>query len=70
MDLSQIEAGRIALTEAAFDLRLIAGDVTRLGASKAEAKAVDVVLRYSPRLPRRAMGHAALRPPDPAATAG
>ena len=56
LDLAKIEAGRMAIEPAAFDLRLSAEDVAALLAPKAEAKGIDLVLRYSPRLPRRVVG--------------
>ena len=56
LDLARIEAGEVHLVSAPFDLRLALEDVVELLAPKADAKGIDLVLRYSCRLPRRAVG--------------
>jgi len=56
-DLSTINAGGRFLSNA-FDLRLVAEDAVQLPEPAAQVKGLDLILRYSPRLPRRAIGDA------------
>ncbi len=56
LDLSNIETGRLSLEQGTFDIRLAAEDVVDLLTPKADNKGIDLVLRYSPDLPRRGVG--------------
>jgi PAS domain S-box-containing protein len=58
LDLSCIEAGRLTLEPAPFDLLRIVEDVTELMHARAEDRGLDLVLRWTPKAPRRLIGDA------------
>jgi signal transduction histidine kinase/CheY-like chemotaxis protein len=59
LDFSKMEAGRLQIESAGFDLRLVMEEVNALLAHRSEAKALDLLLQYSPGLPRHFVGDAA-----------
>ncbi len=58
LDFSKIEAGRLELEPIAFDLEIAAHDVTRLLATKAEEKGLELILHYAPECPRHLVADA------------
>lgn len=56
LDISKIEAGRIALDETDFDLRALLGDIGALMSLQAEMKGLALCSDFSPDLPRRIRG--------------
>jgi len=52
LDFSKIEAGRLDVEAIPFDLRLLVEEVGGLVALKAEEKGLDLIVRYSPGMPR------------------
>ena len=58
LDLSRIEAGKLVLHEAGFDLRLLIADVLLLLAPAAREKGLDYVSHLEPALPERVRGDA------------
>ncbi|WP_371170245.1 response regulator [Aliiroseovarius sp. 2305UL8-7] len=52
LNFSKIEAGKMELEEAPFDLQSAIEDVVTLLSAKASEKSVEVALRYDPTLPR------------------
>ena len=58
LDFSRIEAGRLAIDALPFDLVSMVDEVVALMAEKAEAKNLELVVRYAPGLPRRVVGDA------------
>lgn len=56
LDLSKVEAGKLALDPVAFDLRALVEDVAALLAARAEEKGLDLVIRFKPGLPERLIG--------------
>ena len=58
LDFSRIEAGKMTIEAAPFDLRLAAEEVTTLLAPAVQEKNLDMVLRYAPDAPARVIGDA------------
>jgi signal transduction histidine kinase/DNA-binding response OmpR family regulator len=56
LDISKMEAGMLSIEPIPFDLLVCAEDVLGMLASKAAEKELDLVLQYSPRMPRRFIG--------------
>jgi signal transduction histidine kinase/CheY-like chemotaxis protein len=56
LDVSKIEAGKMAVEPIPFDLRLAVEDMAELMASKAQEKELDLILRFSPDTPSRVVG--------------
>lgn len=58
LDFSRIEAGRLAIDCFPFDLSAAVDEVVALVGKKAEAKGVEIRVRYAPGVPRRVSGDA------------
>jgi signal transduction histidine kinase/CheY-like chemotaxis protein len=58
LDLARIDAGRMQLESAPFDLRDLVEDVATLLATRIERNLVDVAIRYNPALPDAIVGDA------------
>jgi signal transduction histidine kinase len=58
LDFSKIEAGKLTLEYLDFDLRLVIEEVDEMLATRAEVKALDLVLQYPSPLPCYFMGDA------------
>jgi signal transduction histidine kinase/CheY-like chemotaxis protein len=58
LDFSKVEAGRLTIENFAFDLRLVLEDVIEMLEPKAEDKGIDLILQYSPEVPRHFVGDA------------
>ncbi|HEX6896183.1 MAG TPA: ATP-binding protein, partial [Bryobacteraceae bacterium] len=58
LDFSKIEAGKMLIESSPFDLRLVIEEVNDMLASKAAEKNLDLILQYSPGLPRYFLGDA------------
>jgi signal transduction histidine kinase/DNA-binding response OmpR family regulator len=58
LDYSKMEAGKLHLEEAPFDLQVVAEDVIELLAHRALEKGVDLTLRYASSAPRHVVGDA------------
>jgi len=58
LDLSKLEAGKLALEPAPLDLRTLAEQVAELLAPGAFDKGLDLVVRYAPEAPRYLVGDA------------
>ncbi len=56
LDFSKVEAGKLTIESAAFDLQLVIEDVNEMLAPKAEEKNLDLILEYPSALPRRFIG--------------
>ncbi len=56
LDFSKIEAGRLDIEPIAFDLHSVATEVVDLLLPSAEAKALELVLRIDPAMPRYVIG--------------
>lgn len=56
LDYSKIEARQLELESVPFDLRNLVEEVASLGAAQVNNRPVEVVLHYSPELPRGAVG--------------
>ena len=56
LDFSKIEAGKFTLTPAPFDLQTAVEDVVSLASGRAREKALEIVVRYQPGLPRALVG--------------
>jgi two-component system, sensor histidine kinase and response regulator len=56
LDLSKMEAGKLSIEPIPFDLLVCAENVLGMLAPKAAEKELDLVLRYSTRMPRRFIG--------------
>jgi two-component system sensor histidine kinase/response regulator len=56
LDLSKIEAGKLELDQADFDLREVVEKSVSLFAARAHGKGIDVAFRAAPRLPLRLRG--------------
>ncbi len=56
LDFSRLEAGKLKFVSEPFDLREAIGDVVALLALRAQAKGVDLMVRYRPDLPTRFVG--------------
>ncbi len=52
LNFSKIEAGKIELDIAPFDLELVMEDIVTLLSTKAREKSVEMTLRYNPQLPK------------------
>jgi len=52
LDFSKIEAGKLNVEAIPFDLRLLVEEVGGVVALKAEEKGLDLIVRYSPGMPR------------------
>lgn len=59
LDLARIEAGRLLLEDAAFELAALATDVGQLLRPNAEAKGLELTVQLAPGLPPRVRGDAA-----------
>ncbi len=58
LDYSKIEAGKLLLDPIAFDLREVAEKVMQLASTNAQAKGLELILRYVPGTPRWLLGDA------------
>ena len=58
LDFSKIEAGKLAIESFPFDLRLVMEEVNEMLAPRAQDKLLDLVLEYSPLVPRHFVGDA------------
>jgi signal transduction histidine kinase/DNA-binding response OmpR family regulator len=58
LDFSKIEAGRLVIESFPFDLRVLIEEVAELLEPKAEDSGVDLIVEYSPGLPRHFLGDA------------
>jgi signal transduction histidine kinase/ligand-binding sensor domain-containing protein/DNA-binding response OmpR family regulator len=58
LDFSKIEAGKLVIEPSPFDLRLAIEEVDEMLAPKAEERKLDLVLEYSPAVPRHFIGDA------------
>lgn len=58
LDFSKIEAGKMVIESVPFDLRLVLEEVNEMLAPRAEDKSVDLVLEYTPTVPRHFIGDA------------
>jgi PAS domain S-box-containing protein len=58
LDLSKIEAGRLLLHPAVFDLRRMLEDVATLLAPRAFERGLEVIVRYDPKAPSQVSGDA------------
>ena len=58
LDFSKIEAGKMLIESSPFDLRLVIEEVNDMLASKAAEKKLDLILQYSPGVPRYFLGDA------------
>jgi signal transduction histidine kinase/DNA-binding response OmpR family regulator len=58
LDFSKIEAGKVLMETVAFDLRLLIEEVAEMLEPRAEENGLDLVLQYSPGLPRHFLGDA------------
>jgi signal transduction histidine kinase/CheY-like chemotaxis protein len=58
LDFSKIEAGKMAIELTPFDLRLVIEEVNEMLAPKAEDRQLDLVLQYTPSMPRYFNGDA------------
>ena len=56
LDLSKIEAGRMSLEQAAFDLTEVVDGVMRMMAPRANDKQLELIYRLDPALPRGVVG--------------
>jgi two-component system sensor histidine kinase/response regulator len=58
LDLSRIEAGKLELALASFDLREALGNAMKMLAVRAHAKDLELALRFDPAVPDRVVGDA------------
>jgi signal transduction histidine kinase/CheY-like chemotaxis protein len=58
LDFSKIEAGKMVIESTPFDLRLTIEEVNEMLAPNAEDRRLDLVLQYTPSMPRRFVGDA------------
>jgi len=58
LDFSRIEAGRLSIESAPFELVATVDEVVTLVAEKAEEKGLELIVRYAPDLPCRIVGDA------------
>jgi PAS domain S-box-containing protein len=58
LDFAKVEAGKLELAEAPFDLARLIEDVTELMAPRAQAKGIEVSALLAPELPARLVGDA------------
>jgi signal transduction histidine kinase/CheY-like chemotaxis protein len=56
LDFSKIEAGKMVIESTPFDLRLVIEEVNEMLAPKAEDRRLDLVLQYTPSIPRYFVG--------------
>jgi two-component system sensor histidine kinase/response regulator len=56
LDLSKIDAGRLAVTVEPVDAHVVCEDVTELFATPAAQRGIDLVVAWSAEVPRRAIG--------------
>jgi PAS domain S-box-containing protein len=56
LDFSKMEAGKLDIEPIPFDAHTVAGDVIDLVLPAAEAKALELVVRIDPRMPRHVVG--------------
>jgi two-component system, sensor histidine kinase and response regulator len=56
LDLSKVEAGKMKLEPAPFDMLLTVEEAVAILAPRADAKGLELVLRYAPDLPRHFVG--------------
>ena len=56
LEFSRIETGRLRMQHHAFDLQAVVEEVAELSQLQAEAQAVDVMVDFSPGVPRRLAG--------------
>ncbi len=56
LDFSKIEAGKLIVESSPFDLRTVIEEVQEILAPRAEERKLDLVLHYSPSLPRYFIG--------------
>ncbi len=56
LDFSKIEAGKLVVEPIPFDLRLAVEEVAELLAVRADEKGLELMVRYAPNAPRRAIG--------------
>lgn len=56
LDLSKIEAGKLPIEAVAFDLRAVLEQVGEMLAPAADAKGIDIIVRYPPNAPSRFVG--------------
>ncbi len=58
LDLSKIEAGRLAIEQFPFDLRRAVEEVAELLLPRAAEKGIDLIVRFAPEVPARLVGDA------------
>ncbi len=58
LDFSRIEAGRLSIDPLAFDLAAAIDEIVSLVIEKADAKGIQLIVRYAPDAPRRLVGDA------------
>jgi len=58
LDISRIEAGRLSIEPAPFDLAALVDDVVTLVADRAAEKGIELIVRYTPDVPQRFVGDA------------
>jgi CheY-like chemotaxis protein len=58
LDFSKVEAGRLAIDDMKFDLRMVVEDVNQMLAPRAEEKAIDLIAHYPPDTSRFFIGDA------------
>jgi signal transduction histidine kinase/CheY-like chemotaxis protein len=58
LDFSRIEAGRLSIDPLAFDLAAAVDEVASLVLERADAKGIQLIVRYAPDAPRRLIGDA------------
>jgi two-component system, sensor histidine kinase and response regulator len=59
LDYSKIEAGKITLEPAAFDLRELVDEVVQMVGVGAQEKGLELIVHYSPQAPRHVVGDSA-----------
>jgi signal transduction histidine kinase/CheY-like chemotaxis protein len=58
LDFSKVEAGRLAIDDMNFDLRMVVEEVNEMLAPRAEEKGLELILHYPPEAPRFFIGDA------------
>jgi signal transduction histidine kinase/CheY-like chemotaxis protein len=58
LDFSKVEAGRLAIEDLNFDLRMVVEEVNEMLAPRAEEKGLELILHYPPDMPRFFIGDA------------
>ena len=56
LDFSKVEAGKLTIETAPFDLGRVVEEVAELLAAPAEAKGLEIAVSYSPKMPRCVIG--------------